>query len=200
MLVTVARRVTLTEWYQVRDPHETAGMRTGRIINTILSISILVLPGCATRGPVTETDHAGNPLESVDSTQADPQFDHVFAWIPQDRARTASVAEALVHIELGRAKEKVGKALCGGSWPINGARVASSGPYPATAPAALGGYPAWYYHSSHEPGFTGCAAVPTATLYRALDDRLPLWIRVEAAVPPVSAASVTGVSSTSISR
>jgi hypothetical protein len=118
-----------------------------------------------------------------DVVSADPHFDHVFAWIPRDRAETASVAEALVHIELGRAKDDVGRKFCGGDWLINGTSVDSIGPYPSTAPTMLGGYPAWYYHVSHEPGLAGCPAMPTEKLYRELDNRLPRWITIKAASP-----------------
>jgi hypothetical protein len=172
-------------------------MRPSKILNTFRIIVILLLPGCATQGPVPEPGAAGKPAVGLDIARADPHLDHVFAWIPRDRAKTASVAEALVHIELGRAMDEIGTTLCGGGWPINGPPVESLGPYPVMAPPALGGYPAWYYHLSHEPGFAGCAAVPAATLYRELDDRLPPWIRVRAAASQTGAASGTAMAITS---
>lgn len=172
-------------------------MHTINPFNGFLIILMFLLAACATQQPVMKADTAGIPADRLDLMQVDPHLDHVFAWIPRDRAKTPSVAEALVHVELGRAKDEVGTTLCRGSWPLSGHPVESFGPYPATAPVALGGYPAWYYHLSHEPGFTGCATVPTATLYRALGDRLPPWISVRAAALPTSAASDTGLAATS---
>jgi hypothetical protein len=174
-------------------------MRASKILNTFRIIGIVLLSGCTTQGTVPESGLAGKSAVGADITPADPHLDHVFAWIPRDRAKTAAVAEALVHIELGRAMGEVGKTLCGGGWPINGPPVESFGPWPAMAPPALGGYPAWYYHLSQKPGFAGCAAVPNAALYRELDARLPPWISVRAATPQISsrsggeiAATVTG--------
>jgi hypothetical protein len=172
-------------------------MHIRKHINGFLIILVFLLPACATQQPVIKAGTAGSPADGIDLVQADPHLDHVFAWIPRDRAKTPSVAEALVYIELGRAKDEVGTKLCGGGWLLSGHPVDSFGPYPDTAPVALGGYPAWYYHLSHEPGFMGCATVPTATLYRELGDRLPPWISVRAAALPTSAASGTGLAATS---
>jgi hypothetical protein len=172
-------------------------MHTSNHINGFLIILMFLLPACTTQQPLIQTGSATKPADRLDRMQADPHLDHVFAWIPRDRAKTASVAEALVHIELARAKEEVGTKLCGGGWLLSGHPVESFGPYPATAPVALGGYPAWYYHLSDEPGFTGCATVPTATLYQELGNRLPPWINVRAAALPASAASGTGLAATS---
>jgi hypothetical protein len=125
--------------------------------------------------------NVGKSVGASDMTLADPHLDHIFAWIPRDRALTASVAEALVYIELGRAKEEVGTILCSGDWLINSVSVDSIGPYPSTAPVILGGYPAWYFHVSNKPGLAGCPAMPAETLYRELGNRLPSWITVRAA-------------------
>jgi len=172
-------------------------MQISNIFNRFLIVLISLLPACATQRPQADLGAPGNHSGRVNTIRADPRLDHLFAWIPIDRAETASVAEALVHIELGRAKDAVAKTLCGGGWPISGAPVDSSGPYPSTAPVALGGYPAWYYHVSHQPGFTGCDAVPTAQLYRELDSRLPPWITVSAAASQVSVTSGTEIAATS---
>ena len=172
-------------------------MRTRKILKTFRGMVVLLLTACATQAPVTESGAARKAAFGADIAQADPRFDHIFAWIPRDKAKTASVAEALVHIELGAVMDEIGTTLCGGGWPINGPPVESLGPYPAMAPPALGGYPAWYYHLSQEPGFAGCAAVPAATLYRELDDRLPPWISVKAAAPHIGAASDTEIADTS---
>lgn len=162
---------------------------------TLITLAALLL-GCATQRTVMNEGTDRKSLGTSDVATADPQFDHVFAWIPRDRAKTASVAEALVHIELGRAKDEVGTQLCGGDWLINGASVDSIGPYPSTAPAMLGGYPAWYYHVSHEPGLAGCSAMPTDRLYRELGIRLPQWITVKAASLHADGKPVTAIATT----
>jgi hypothetical protein len=156
-------------------------MQPRQISSTTLVVLVALLPGCATHRVEMGQGDAGKSVNVSDMTPANPQLDHIFAWIPRDRAQTASVAEALVYIELGRAKEEVGKILCGGDWLINSASVDSTGPYPVTAPAILGGYPAWYFHVSHKPGLAGCPAMPAETLYRELGNRLPPWITVRAA-------------------
>ena len=156
-------------------------MHPGYLLSPALLILVALLPGCTTPGTERHAGTAGNPFDTSDIPAGDPHLDHIFAWIPRDRAKTAPVAEALVHIELGRAKDEVGKTYCGGDWLINGASVDSIGPYPSTAPAMLGGYPAWYYHISHEPGLSGCAAMPATKLYTELGNRLPPWITVRAA-------------------
>jgi hypothetical protein len=167
-------------------------------ISHITSITLIglatLLPGCAThRVEVTEV---GNPADSSDTTQSDPRLDHIIAWIPRDRAKTATVAEALVHIELARAKDEVGRKLCGGDWLMNGVSVARIGPYPTTAPAVLGGYPAWYYRVSHVPGLAGCPTISTDRLYRELGARLPRWITVKAASSQVSETPLTAIATT----
>ena len=172
-------------------------MQTSDIINTILIILTATLPGCAMQRTETAAGAAGMPPDAVDTSRANPRLDHVFAWIPRDAAETASVAEALVHIELGRAKDEVGKKLCGGDWLINGVSVDSNGPYPSTAPVKLGAYPAWYYHVSHEPGLAGCSGMPTERLYREIGSRLPPWIIVRSASLQVGVSSGAGIVTTS---
>lgn len=171
-------------------------MKTGHIMSNILIILFALLPGCAAQVTEMNEGAGGKSFGASDMAPADPHLDHIFAWIPRDRAKTASMAEALVHIELGRAKDEVGKTLCGGDWLINGASVDSIGPYPSTAPVMLGGYPAWYYHISHEAGLAGCSAMPTEMLYRELGNRLPPWITVKSASLRASENPETAIATT----
>jgi hypothetical protein len=171
-------------------------MQPSHITSTTLVVMIALLLGCATHRVELNQGAGRISVSAGDTGPADPHLDHIFAWIPRDRAETASVAEALVHIELGRAKDEVGKALCGGDWLISGASVESIGPYPSMAPVMLGGYPAWYYHVSHEPGLAGCSAMPTEKLYRELGNRLPPWITVKAASRQVSEKRGTSIATT----
>jgi hypothetical protein len=171
-------------------------MQPCHIMSTALVVLTVLLPGCATHRMAMNEGAVRDSVGTDDIPAADPRFDHIFAWIPRDRAKTASVAEALVHIELGRAKDEVGKELCGGEWLINGASVDSIGPYPTTAPVMLGGYPAWYYHVSHKPGLLGCPAMPSTKLYLELGTRLPQWIIVKPASLQASEKPATAIATT----
>jgi hypothetical protein len=168
-------------------------MQPRQITSTTLVVLAALLTGCATHRVEPGQDDVEKSIGLSDMTRANPHLDHIFAWIPRDRAQTASVAEALVYIELGRAKEEVGRILCGGDWLINSASVGSTGPYPATAPAILGGYPAWYFHVSHKPGLAGCPDMPADTLYRELGNRLPPWITVRSASLQLSKKQGTSI-------
>jgi hypothetical protein len=171
-------------------------MQPRQITSVTLVVLVTLLPGCATHRAEMGQSDVVESFGVSDMTLADPHLDHIFAWIPRDRAQTASVAEALVYIELGRAKEEVGTILCGGDWLINSASVDSIGPYPSTAPVILGGYPAWYFHVSNKPGLAGCPAMPTETLYRELGNRLPSWITVRAAAARAGDDPGTAIAST----
>jgi hypothetical protein len=171
-------------------------MQPSHIISATLIITVGMLPGCMTPGTEMHHGAGGKSFVLSEMPSADPTLDHVFAWIPRDRAKTASVAKAVVHVELGRAKEETGKTLCGGDWLINGASVDSIGPHPSTAPSMLGAYPAWYYHISHEPGLAGCSAVPPERLYRELGNRLPPWIILRAASAQAGDHSITAITAT----
>ena len=46
------------------------------------------------------------------------------------------------------------------------------------SPAKTGGYPAWYYRISHQPGFHGCASQSSAQLYLKMQENLPAWIAI----------------------
>jgi hypothetical protein len=109
--------------------------------------------------------------------------DHFIAWIPQRLARTATVAEALVQVEWGNAKEQASADLCNGAWLINGEVTGRIGPYPARAPERLGGYAAWYYHVSHKPGFRGCSGIDAQRIYSTMRSSLPDWIIIRMAAP-----------------
>lgn len=111
--------------------------------------------------------------------EASPELDHFIAWVPRHMAQTPTVAEALAQVEWGNAKEQAGARLCGGAWLINGEVTARSGPYPASAPARLGGYPAWYYRVSHKPGIRGCTGTTSREIYAEIRSGLPRWISIQ---------------------
>jgi hypothetical protein len=163
---------------------------------TQVILLITLLPACTTHRAVMNQVADRKLINVSNMAPADPHLDHIFAWMPRDRAQTAAVAEALVHIELGRAMDEVGKSLCGGDWLVNGASVDSIGPYLSTAPAILGGYPAWYYHLSLESGLAGCPSLPEEKLYQELGKRLPPWMTVRAASLQVGGQPGTAITTT----
>ena len=79
-------------------------MQPRQITSTTLVVLAALLTGCATHRVEPGQDDVEKSIDVSDMTRANPHLDHIFAWIPRDRAQTASVAEALVYIELGRAK------------------------------------------------------------------------------------------------
>lgn len=143
------------------------------------AVVLCALQGCAATGSLNL------PADADSATvipAADPAHDHYIAWVPKAQAQTAAIARALTHISLGNARERAGTELCAGSWLLNGQVTTRVGPLPATAPAAAGGYPAWYYRVSKRPGLHGCTAVGNARLYRSVQHYLPDWISIRTAV------------------
>jgi hypothetical protein len=143
--------------------------------------AVLYLHGCAT---TTGTTAAATGTAGENIPVADPAFDHYIAWIPRDRAPNSTVAKALTHITLGKAKEEAARQLCGGAWLLDGRVIDRVGPLPAIAPAASGGYPAWYYRVSHQPGLRGCSNATDVELYQSLGAHLPGWLSIQAAETP----------------
>lgn len=141
-----------------------------------LTITVLLaLQGCSSLPSTNQ------PAATATIPAASPLMDHFIAWIPRDRAQTAAVAEAMAHISLVNAQEKTARQLCSGQWMVNGDTVERIGPLPATAPAAAGGYPAWYYRISHLSGLQGCKHSNREELYLALQKNLPAWMNIKTA-------------------
>ena len=110
-------------------------------------------------------------------------LDHYVAWIPLEQAQTAAVAEAMTHISLRNAREQVGHDLCNGALITDGNVIEKLGPVAARMPASMGEQPAWYYRISQQPGLGGCQPARDASLYQALQARLPRWISFTPAGP-----------------
>ena len=139
---------------------------------------LLVLQACAMapRGP--------SRLEIVATSAipaAEPALDHYIAWVPRDEAQTATVAKAMTHTALGSARQQAGDSLCDGIWISNNTVTNVIGPIQAWAATANGGYPAWYYRLSHQPGLRGCTTSTNARVYQAMASNLPEWLRVQTA-------------------
>lgn len=153
-------------------------MNTRTLVSIVLIAPCCWLQGCATsRLPFP----IGDIIATSDIPSADPTLDHYVAWVPSTVAETATVARAMTHISLGRAREQAGQQLCEGDRLIPGEVASVTGPFPAANPDPLDGAPVWYYRISQQPGLQGCATVNEARLFTAIQSNLPHWITIERA-------------------
>jgi hypothetical protein len=157
-----------------------------RTLAAIFAATLVALQGCAlTPDTTTLTDQ--QTATAIPAT--DPTLDHYIAWIPREKAQTAAVAKALTHITLGNAREQTAAELCDSSPVINGKITGSVGPLRVLAPLAAGGYPAWYYRISQQPGQQGCAETDNRRFYQLLQANLPVWMNLEKSVEPQKTGS-----------
>jgi len=143
-------------------------------MTSISTAALLALHGCASISGTNSV--AVSPIP-----ESDPSLDHYIAWVPRDKAQTATVAEAMTHISLVNAREQTAKQLCSGDRVINGEAMDNVGPLPISAPESAGGYPAWYYRISHRPGLHGCQNADAREFYHALQKNLPEWMDIRTA-------------------
>ena len=143
-----------------------------------MAIALITLQGCAT---ITGTGTYANTISASNIPAADPMLDHYIAWVPRDKAQTATVAKAVTHISLANAREQTARQLCNNNWVMNSKTTTNIGPLPTTAPAAAGGYPAWYYRISQRPGLRGCPGTDSQNLYHRLQANLPEWVSIKPA-------------------
>lgn len=155
-------------------------MKIQGVTATVTAIAFMTLQGCAT---ITGTHTDLNAVNASNIPATDPALDHYIAWVPRDKAQTATVAKAVTHISLVNAREQTARQLCSGNWITNSEATKNIGPLPATAPEAAGGYPAWYYRISQRPGLRGCPGTNSQRLYHHLQANLPEWVGIEMARP-----------------
>lgn len=153
-------------------------MKNQTVACALAFYTLISLQGCATRWAAGEAA----PLAATEIPDADPALDHYVAWVPRDAAQTPTVAMALAHISMGYAKEQTARNLCGDDLLMDEAVTERTGPMATIAPEDIGTYPAWFYRVSLQPGLHGCEQTSTPQLYRAIQDNLPAWIRLETAV------------------
>lgn len=147
-----------------------------------LLFSGLILVGCASQPahlPTTALVSQSNLPEMT------PDLDHYIAWIPLEQAQTAAVAEAMTHISLRHAREGASRDVCRGNPVSGGSVVERHGPVMARTPDSMGGYPAWYYRISQQPGTQDCQSEEHVNLYQALQGRLPDWLRIQPGRPAI---------------
>jgi len=151
----------------------------------LLAAALTVLHGCAV---IPDTASHRFPMTTTTLPAADPALDHYIAWVPQEKAKTAAVARALTHISLGNAREQTVAELCSDdARVINNKVTGSVGPLRTQAPLTAGGYPAWYYRISQQPGLHGCAENDSHRFYQVLQANLPVWMSIRTAAPRSSA-------------
>ena len=153
-------------------------MKIQGVTATITAIVLMTLQGCAT---ITGTRTDLNAVNASNIPAADPLLDHYIAWVPRDKAQTATVAKAVTHISLVNATEQTARQLCSGNLITNSKATTNIGPLPTTAPEAAGGYPAWYYRISLRPGLRGCPGTDAQKLYHSLQANLPEWVDIKMA-------------------
>jgi hypothetical protein len=157
---------------------ESIRMNNQTVACALALYTLISLQGCATYGAAGEAI----PPAVADIPDADPALDRYVAWVPRDTAQTPTVAMALAHISMGYAKEQAARSLCGDDLLMDETIAERTGPLETMAPGDIGSYPAWYYRVSLQPGLHGCEQTSTPQLYRAIQDNLPGWIRLEPAV------------------
>jgi len=156
-----------------------------RTLAAIITATLVALQGCAlTPDTTTLTDQ--QTVTAIPA--ADPALDHYIAWLPREKAQTAAVAKALTHITLSNAREQTAAELCDGSPVINGKVTGSIGPLRVLAPLSAGGYPAWYYRISQQPGLHGCTETDSRRFYQILQANLPVWMHIKTAENLLSSA------------
>jgi len=161
-------------------------MKNQTVARAIAFYILISQQGCATHGAAGDARliAAGDArlIAAGDIPDADPALDHYVAWVPREAAQTPTVAVALTHISMGYAKQQAARSFCGHDWLVDESVTEQTGPMATIAPEAIGRYPAWYYRISLQPGLHGCEQASTPQLYRAIQDNLPEWIRLEMAV------------------
>ena len=156
-----------------------------RTLAGIIAAALVALQGCTV---IPGTTPLSEQQAAAAIPAADPALDHFIAWIPREKAQTAAVAKALTHITLGNAREQTAAELCDGSRVINSKESDSVGPLRALAPLSAGGYPAWYYRISQQPGLHGCTETDSRRFYQILQANLPVWMHIKTAENLLSSA------------
>jgi hypothetical protein len=153
-------------------------------VNSRLLASVVLVASCLWQGGCSTVQApAISPPIAVTTAipPADRTLDNFIARIPVEQAQTAAVARAMTHISLGNARVLASRKMCGGIGLRQGKVTESVGPVPVHSPATQGGKPVWYYRISQQPGLSGCETHNSTTLYQAMQEELPGWIRIEPA-------------------
>ena len=99
----------------------------------------------------------------------------VVAWVPQSRATTATVAQAVAHIALADAKRAAEAELCNGTWMLSGDLHQDQAPELSLAPETLGGDRGWHVRISWDPQLAECG-LDADSYAQALSRHLPAWM------------------------
>lgn len=145
-----------------------------RFISTVLlGMTTVLCGGCAGLGIGTNT---------ADDLALSPGQNQIIAWVPREQAQTASVAQAIVHVALTRAKQTTEAELCQGTWVFSGKHQQIAPTQLSTAPASLGGFSGWHVRISWEPQLDECG-INAQSYARALSKHLPGWMMTQSGQP-----------------
>lgn len=106
----------------------------------------------------------------------------VVAWVPQSRATTATVAQAIAHIALADAKRATEAELCNGTWMLSGRLHQDQAPELSLAPETLGGNRGWHVRISWNPQLDECG-LSAHSYALTLSRHLPAWMMTLSAQP-----------------
>lgn len=111
-----------------------------------------------------------------------PGRNQIIAWVPREQAQTATVAQAMAHIALTRAKQATESELCEGTWLFSGKQRQDEAPQLSVAPAQLGGFNGWHVRINWDPQVADCG-ISTQTYALSLSKHLPAWMMTQSGQP-----------------
>lgn len=141
---------------------------------TLAGLALSLCGGCSSLG--------GDSAQRDDLPHLSPGRNQIIAWVPQAQAQTASVAQALAHITLAKAKKAAESELCGGAWMFSGRLQQDGAPQLSTAPAHLGGVSGWHVRISWDPQLDECG-VSGQSYALNLSRHLPAWMMAQSGQP-----------------
>lgn len=145
-----------------------------RTAATLAGLALAACSGCSSLG--------NDAAQRDDLPHLSPGRNQIIAWVPQAQAQTASVAEALAHITLARAKKATEAELCGGTWLFSGRLQRDGTPQLSTAPAHLGGVSGWQVRIGWDPQLDECG-VSAHSYALNLSRHLPAWMMAQSGNP-----------------
>lgn len=141
---------------------------------SLMGLAMGLCGGCASLG--------GESGYQADLPHLSPGRNQIIAWVPQPKAQTASVAQALAHITLAQAKKATESELCGGTWLFSGRLQQDDPPRLSTAPAHLGGFSGWHVRINWDPQLEECG-VSAQSYAMILSKHLPAWMMTQTGQP-----------------
>ena len=136
---------------------------------------VVALCGCAGPGGVASTRNDA-------FSNLDAGHNRILAWVPLERAASASTAQTVAYIALARAKRATESELCQGTWMFSGKLRQEETPQLTTAPARLGHFNGWQLRIAWEPQLAECG-VSAQAYAQTLSRHLPAWMLAQSTQP-----------------